>query len=145
MRLIGGKIEGRYSPVRGERDLDWYVRLGLLGSACFLVRRSRGRQWRRWRSRDRRRTVAVETNVSRIQHPTGGVVGAILVKEGQRVAADEVLIRLDETATRANLQIVVNEMTSLHARLARLRAERDGAATVSMRRISSTGQPAILR
>jgi HlyD family secretion protein len=77
-------------------------------------------------------TVVVENNVSRLQHPVGGVVGAIMVREGQRVREGDVVVRLDETSTRANLQIVVNEMNSVQARLARLRAERDGAAVVAM-------------
>src|SRR5262249_14840715 len=44
------------------------------------------------------------------------------------VEAGEVVVRLDDTTTRANLGIVLNELTSLKARLARLRAERDGGA-----------------
>ena len=69
--------------------------------------------------------VVVESNLRKVQHPTGGVVGALNVREGQRVEAGEVVVRLDDTTTRANLGIVLNELTALRARLARLRAERD--------------------
>ncbi|MBO0764129.1 MAG: HlyD family type I secretion periplasmic adaptor subunit [Hyphomicrobiaceae bacterium] len=70
--------------------------------------------------------VVVESNLRKVQHPTGGVVAELNVREGQRVEAGEVLIRLDDTTTRANLGIVLNELTALRARLARLWAERDG-------------------
>lgn len=70
-------------------------------------------------------TVIVEGNVKKIQHPSGGIVGEILVKEGGLVQAGDVLVRLDDTVTRANLAIVVNDLTAQRARLARLRAMRD--------------------
>lgn len=72
--------------------------------------------------------VVVESNLRKVQHPTGGVVGALYVREGQLVEAGEVMVRLDDTTTRANLGIVLNEQTALKARLARLQAERDGDA-----------------
>jgi HlyD family secretion protein len=71
--------------------------------------------------------VVVETNLRKVQHPTGGVIGALNVREGQLVGAGEVVVRLDDTTTRANLGIVLNELTALRARLARLRAERDAS------------------
>src|SRR5665647_118901 len=42
-------------------------------------------------------TVIVDTSDKKVQHPTGGVVGAILVNEGDRVNTGDVLVRLDET------------------------------------------------
>lgn len=72
--------------------------------------------------------VAVESNLRKVQHPTGGVVGALHVREGQKVEAGDVLLRLDDTMTRANLSIVLNELTAFRARHARLQAERDGRA-----------------
>ncbi len=68
----------------------------------------------------------VDTNVKKIQHPTGGVVGQLLVREGDRVAEGDLLVRLDETVTRANLQVLVNQLDELASRKARLEAERDG-------------------
>lgn len=70
--------------------------------------------------------LVVESNVKKVQHPTGGVVGSIEVEEGQRVRAGDVLLRLDATAARANLSIVENALDQLAAREARLLAERDG-------------------
>lgn len=76
-------------------------------------------------------SVVVESNAKKVQHPTGGVVGQIAVTNGMNVTAGDVLIRLDETMTRANLQIVSKTLDELTARRARLRAERDGASEVA--------------
>ena len=51
-------------------------------------------------------TVVVESNVKKVQHPTGGVIGEIHVKDGDQVRVGDLLLRLDETVTRANLQMV---------------------------------------
>lgn len=75
-------------------------------------------------------TLVVDSNVKKVQHPTGGVVGAINVREGDSVAAGDVLVRLDETVTKANLAIVSKSLDELRARLARLEAERDGKDSV---------------
>ncbi len=69
--------------------------------------------------------VVVETNVKKVQHPTGGVVGQLNVREGQHVKEGEVVVRLDETTARANLGIVVNDLTGQRLRQSRLVAERD--------------------
>lgn len=71
--------------------------------------------------------LVVDSGVKKVQHPTGGVVRQIFVREGDAVKAGQVLIRLDETVTRANLAIVTKSLDELEARLARLEAERDGA------------------
>jgi HlyD family secretion protein len=69
--------------------------------------------------------LVVDTNVKKVQHPTGGVVGELRVRNGDRVNAGDVVIRLDDTMTRANLAIVVKGLDELAARQARLEAERD--------------------
>ena len=75
-------------------------------------------------------TVVVAGNVKKIQHPTGGVVGEIYVKNGDRVKSGDLLVRLDETMTRANLQVITKQLDELIGRQARLRAERDDATTI---------------
>ena len=75
-------------------------------------------------------TIVVESNVKKVQHPTGGVVGQLLVRDGDQVKAGDLLVRLDDTIMRANLAIVTKALTELYARKARLEAERDGAETV---------------
>src|SRR6476660_5840726 len=63
--------------------------------------------------------LVVDSNVKKVQHPTGGVVGELNVREGDHVEADQILIKLDDTQTRANLQIVVKGLWELLARKAR--------------------------
>src|SRR4029077_20249355 len=65
-------------------------------------------------------SLVVDTNVKKVQHPTGGVVGELRVRDGMRVKAGDVVIRLDETVTRANLAIVVKGIDELTARQSRL-------------------------
>ncbi|RUV60127.1 HlyD family type I secretion periplasmic adaptor subunit [Mesorhizobium sp. M5C.F.Ca.IN.020.29.1.1] len=74
--------------------------------------------------------LVVDSSVKKIQHPTGGVVGQIFVREGDAVQSGKVLIRLDETITRANLAIVTKSLDEFEARLARLETERDGKGSI---------------
>lgn len=76
--------------------------------------------------------VAVEGSVKTIQHPTGGVVAELLIKEGQSVAAGDVLLRLDATLPAASQAIVSKSLNQAWARLARLEAERDNASEVPL-------------
>src|SRR5919112_3336509 len=52
----------------------------------------------------------VDSSIKKIQHATGGIVGDLKVREGQRVKEGELLVRLDETVTRANLQVVSKQL-----------------------------------
>ena len=74
--------------------------------------------------------VVIESFLKKVQHPTGGIVGAILVKNGDHVQAGDVLLRLDDTQTRANLGVIVSQITEMTGRKARLAAVRDGGAAV---------------
>lgn len=69
--------------------------------------------------------VVVEGSSKKVQHPQGGVVGEILVRDGSRVSAGDLLVRLDDTQARASLGIVTSQLTELRGRKARLAAERD--------------------
>ncbi len=75
-------------------------------------------------------SVVVDSNVKKVQHPTGGIVGELRVRDGDRVKAGDIVVRLDETITQANLAIVAKGLDELRARLSRLEAERDDAAAV---------------
>jgi HlyD family secretion protein len=74
--------------------------------------------------------MVVDSNLRKVQHPTGGIIGEILARDGDKVKAGDVLVRLDATVTRSNLAIVVKALTELTARKARLEAERDNADSV---------------
>lgn len=75
-------------------------------------------------------SVVVASHVKAVQHPTGGVVGRVDAHDGDRVREGDVLVHLDDTATRAGLAIIVNGLAELAARKARLIAERDGQADI---------------
>ncbi|MBV9559618.1 MAG: HlyD family type I secretion periplasmic adaptor subunit [Bradyrhizobium sp.] len=70
--------------------------------------------------------IVVESNVKKVQHPTGGVVGELLARDGDKVKAGDVVVRLDDTVTKANLAIVVKNLDAATARAARLTAEQRG-------------------
>jgi HlyD family secretion protein len=76
-------------------------------------------------------SIVVDQNVQKVQHPTGGIVGELRVRDGDRVKAGDILVRLDETVMRANLAIITKGLNELGARKARLEAERDGAETIT--------------
>ncbi len=65
--------------------------------------------------------LVVRSNVKSIQHPTGGVVAEIKVRNGTRVAAGDLLVRLDAIQAQASLQIVSKQLDEVRARMARLR------------------------
>jgi HlyD family secretion protein len=74
--------------------------------------------------------IVVEGNSKRVQHRDGGIVAEIRVQDGDEVEAGALLIRLDETETRAQLAIIETMLDDLEAKRARLRAERDGDSAV---------------
>lgn len=73
----------------------------------------------------------VDGNVKKVQHQTGGIVGELKVKDGDKVEQDQVLIRLDDTLMRSNLQIVTKQLDEFAARRGRLQAERDRKAVIA--------------
>ncbi|KEO56511.1 HlyD family type I secretion periplasmic adaptor subunit [Thioclava pacifica] len=77
-----------------------------------------------------RGTVKVESDRQVIQHPDGGVVGAILARNGDHVKAGDVLVRLDDTFLKSELAIVQSQLMEIAARRIRLEAERDGRDTL---------------
>jgi HlyD family secretion protein len=76
-------------------------------------------------------SVVVDSSVKKVQHPTGGVIGELRVRDGDRVHANDIVARLDQTVTRANLAIVTKGLDELAARKARLAGERDGLAVIA--------------
>ena len=74
--------------------------------------------------------VVVDSEVKKIQHPTGGIVGELRVRNDQRVKEGDVVVRLDETQTKANLAVFTKSLDELYARQARLEAEKDGAESI---------------
>ncbi len=77
-------------------------------------------------------SLVVQSDVKKIQHPTGGVVAEIAVHDGMHVKAGDLVARLDETQVRANLQVITKQLDEIMVRIARLTAERDGADAPQM-------------
>lgn len=75
--------------------------------------------------------LVVESQVKKVQHPSGGVVGELRVRDGSAVHAGDVLVRLDATLLSANFAIVSKALDEALARRARLQAEQAGAATIT--------------
>jgi HlyD family secretion protein len=88
-------------------------------------------------------SLVVDTNVKKVQHPTGGIVGELRVRDGDRVHAGDIVVRLDETVTRANLAIVTKGLGEMMARKARLESERDGLDTITFpaQLVADAGDP----
>jgi len=75
-------------------------------------------------------TLVVDSYAKKIQHPTGGVVTELRVRNGDEVKAGDLLVRLDQTQSGTNLGVIVKNLDELSARRARLEAEQDGASKV---------------
>jgi HlyD family secretion protein len=76
--------------------------------------------------------VAVESSIKTIQHLDGGLVAELDVKNGDAVRKGDRLLRLDDTALRANLGIVMSRLNELTIQRARLDAEYKGAAAIDV-------------
>ena len=72
-------------------------------------------------------SIVVDSNVKKVQHLSGGIVKEIRVREGDHVKAGDILVRLDETQTKAANSVVITNLDELIAQQARLEAERDVA------------------
>lgn len=75
-------------------------------------------------------TVTVASNRKAVQHQTGGIVDEILVKEGDRVKAGQVLVRMNDVQVKAQAEITRSRLFAARAIEARLIAERDGKAEI---------------
>ncbi len=71
--------------------------------------------------------IEVQSNRQVVEHPDGGVVGEIFVRDGDVVAEGDLLLRLDDTFLSSEKSIVESQLFELLARKSRLEAERDGS------------------
>ncbi|WP_206019891.1 HlyD family type I secretion periplasmic adaptor subunit [Pseudomaricurvus alkylphenolicus] len=69
--------------------------------------------------------VAVKSHKKTVQHLEGGIVKSINIRNGDLVEAEDVLIVLDETQSRAQLEIIRGQYIAFKAKESRLLAERD--------------------
>ena len=85
--------------------------------------------------------VEVAQNRQVVQHPDGGVVASVAIREGQPVAAGDLLLTLDGTAITAEYRIVTAQLLDLRTRRARLEAERDDAPTLTFPAVIDPADP----
>lgn len=75
--------------------------------------------------------VVLDSNRKQIQHLEGGIIKELLVKEGDVVAAGQVLLRLDNTTVDARNELIRGQYLTARATEARLMAERDNKDSVT--------------
>jgi HlyD family secretion protein len=73
--------------------------------------------------------IEVQSNRQVVEHPDGGVVGEIFVRDGDLVESGDLLLRLDDTFLASEKTVVETQLFELLSRQARLEAERDGATS----------------
>ncbi len=72
-------------------------------------------------------TIVAESYSKRVQHPEGGIVKRILVKDGDRVTEGQALVMLDPTDAKSELGIIQSSLDELTVKKVRLEAQRDGS------------------
>jgi len=80
-------------------------------------------------------TVVVEGKPKTLQHLDGGIVGEIHVRDGDKVKAGDVLMRLDPTSLNANRDLLQKRLDEARALRARLTSERDDRAYIPWKQI----------
>lgn len=74
--------------------------------------------------------VTVKSHKKTVQHLDGGLVSQLFVKDGDIVKEGDLLLSLDGTENKAQLEIARGQFITLTAQVARLEAERDGKPAV---------------
>ncbi|MCO5135772.1 MAG: HlyD family type I secretion periplasmic adaptor subunit [Phyllobacteriaceae bacterium] len=89
--------------------------------------------------------IVVESRSKRVQHPAGGVVTSISVRNGDYVKAGNTLLTLDVTDVKAELEIIEAAYYEILAKVARLNAQKDGKRNISFDRqlLQLADQPGI--
>lgn len=68
-------------------------------------------------------SIVVDKNVKKLQHRDGGIISKIHVRNGDKVQAGDTMLELDDTQIRAEMGVILSQLTELVARSARLKAE----------------------
>jgi len=75
-------------------------------------------------------SVVPSSQVKTIQHLEGGIVSKIYIKEGQQVLANQPLLDLESTDSKANVGEMLVRLATLTVKMARLRAESNGSEVI---------------
>ncbi len=76
--------------------------------------------------------VNVETNNKTVQHLDGGIVAKILVRNGDRVAEGDIVVKLDDTQVKASYAVTAAKVNDFLVQQARLEAERDRSPEMTL-------------
>ncbi len=76
--------------------------------------------------------IMVEGNSKKVQHPTGGVVKSIRVRNGDRIALGALLMSLESVQPSADLAVLDARIVQLESEQARLEAEQEGRPTITL-------------
>ena len=91
-------------------------------------------------------TVSVESRRKTIQHMQGGVIREVLVKEGAEVKEGDVLMVLDDGATRAAFESIRQNYLAQRAQEGRLLAEASAAPSISFHPdLQNSSEPLVLQ
>lgn len=140
MSVVAGTVAG----AAGTEPARWSARGPVwLGMLCLLVLVG---GFGAWGSLSRltgavvaQGRIEVAQNRQVVQHQDGGIVSEILVAEGDRVAAGDLLIRLDAEQLASELATVEGQLLEVLARRARFEAEEAGAATLAFAPLLADG------
>ena len=121
-----GQLELATAPGPDKRSASPFIKRGLIGAfILFIVMGGWAALFKIKGAVIAPGQIVVESKPKTLQHLDGGIVGEILVKDGDRVDANQVVMRLDPTAKNANKAIIEKRLYEALARSARLQAERD--------------------
>jgi HlyD family secretion protein len=90
-------------------------------------------------------TVTVDSHRKTVQHLEGGIISELLVRNGDRVKAGQVLLRLEDVEARAAFDLLKQQSYALRAQEARLIAEREGQSMPAFppELLAATADPAV--
>src|SRR5262249_39820629 len=140
VRTLSPAMDSAPLIIDTEKPIRFGMLFGVLGFVVFLL----------WSALAPLTSAAVapgfvmaDSRNKQIQHLEGGIVRAVLVHEGSRVKAGDVLVRMDGAQADASLGRLTARRSSLIAQEARLIAERDGLDAVRFPSELQTSDPAI--
>lgn len=124
---ISGKTSGR--------SYDRYMRIGLLGILAMIIMLMLAMFAPIQGAVVAPGTIVVQGKSKVVQHLDGGIVGEILIQDGDLVEEGDVVMRLDPTSLSANRDLLVNRLLEARALQARLVAERDGVSRINWKEV----------
>ena len=110
-----------------HKSHKWTVGLLAVVFVCFLVWSMVANVDKIVRAQGR---IITSSRAQVVQHLEGGIVNEINVKEGQKVQAGQILMKLSDIGANSNLLQVRARLQALRASQARLRAESQGSSTL---------------